>query len=174
MQKPNLLFFMTDVETDGSQAPCMGEMTELGCVLVTKDLTKTFYWDFNSTSTNLKKELGNYNAGIKHATSGMTAFETWINDKCKEYNGVPIFISDNNGFDWQFVNHNFWQYLGRNPFGHSSQNLGSLYKGFRSHFSESFKHLRRTKHDHNPVNDAMGNAEAFLTFAEQIGINIPK
>jgi hypothetical protein len=41
-------------------------------------------------------------------------------------------------------------------------NLGSLYKGFVKDTFKSFKHLRDTKHTHNPVDDARGNAEALL------------
>ena len=71
-----------------------------------------------------------------------------------------LFISDNNGFDWQFVNYYFHHFLGRNPFGHSSTNLGSLYKGMQRDTKVNFKHLRRTRHTHHPVDDAKGNAEA--------------
>lgn len=73
-----------------------------------------------------------------------------------------MFISDNNGFDWQFVNYYFWLFLGHNPFGHSSTNLGSLFKGLQKDFRQNFKHLRRTKHTHHPVDDSTGNVEAFL------------
>jgi hypothetical protein len=38
-------------------------------------------------------------------------------------------ISDNNDFDWQLISGYFHHFLGRNPFGHSSTNLGSLYQG---------------------------------------------
>jgi hypothetical protein len=72
-----------------------------------------------------------------------------------------MFISDNNGFDWQFVNYYFWRFCSTNPFGHSSTNLGSLYKGTQRNMRVNFKHLRKTKHTHNPVDDAMGNVEAF-------------
>ncbi len=41
-------------------------------------------------------------------------------------------------------------------------NPGSLYKGPAKDTSRNFKHLRKTKHTHNPVDDAKGNAEAFL------------
>ena len=56
-----------------------------------------------------------------------------------------MFISDNNGFDWQFINWYFHHFLGKNPFGHSSTNLGSLYKGLVKDTFENFKHLRRTR-----------------------------
>jgi hypothetical protein len=33
-----------------------------------------------------------------------------------------------------------------------------------------WKHLRKTIHDHNPVNDAKGNAEALLYFRDELGL----
>lgn len=37
---------------------------------------------------------------------------------------------------------------------------------------ERWKHLRDTKHDHMPVNDAIGNAEVILKMKE-MGLKIP-
>ena len=37
---------------------------------------------------------------------------------------------------------------------------------------KNFKHLRRTKHTHHPVDDAKGNAEALLTMRE-MGLKFP-
>ena len=73
-----------------------------------------------------------------------------------------MFISDNNGFDWQFINWYLHHFIGRNPFGHSSSNLGSLYKGLARDAYVNFKHLRKTKHTHHPVDNARGNAEVLL------------
>ena len=98
----------------------------------------------------------------------MADFGEWVKKNSK---GRPIFISDNNGFDWQFINWYFWHFTGCNPFGHSSVNLGSLYKGMVNDMSQNFKHLRQTRHTHNPVDDAMGNAEALLQMRE-LGLNI--
>jgi hypothetical protein len=84
----------------------------------------------------------------------------------------PIFISDNNGFDWGFVNYYFHRFLGKNPFGHSSQNLGSLYKGVVKDTFANFKHLRVTRHTHHPVDDARGNAEALLRIQNEHGLKI--
>ena len=89
----------------------------------------------------------------------MRSFADWI--EC-ESEGKPKFVSDNNGFDWQFVNWYFHHFVGANPFGHSSVNLGSLYKGTQQNLAASFKHLRDTPHTHHPVDDAVGNAEALL------------
>ena len=60
--------------------------------------------------------------------------------------------------------------VGGSPF--SSQNLGSLYKGMEKDTSKNFKHLRQTKHTHNPVDDAKGNAEALLTMKKEFGLKI--
>jgi hypothetical protein len=66
----------------------------------------------------------------------------------------------------------FHRFMGRNPFGHSSQNLGSLYKGIVKDMSKNFKHLRKTKHTHHPVDDAKGNAEAVLAIRSEYGLKI--
>jgi len=83
-----------------------------------------------------------------------------------------LFISDNNGFDWQFVNWYFHHFTGSNPFGFSSTNLGSLYKGLVKDPHRSFKHLRDTPHTHHPVDDARGNAEALLKMKEKYGLRV--
>ena len=83
-----------------------------------------------------------------------------------------MFISDNNGFDWQFINWYFHHFIGASPFGFSSTNLGSLYKGVVRDTTQNFKHLRKTKHTHNPVDDAKGNAEALLTLSDEFKLKI--
>ena len=89
----------------------------------------------------------------------MNNFASWVMENTSKQ---PMFISDNNGFDWQFINWYFHHFLGRNPFGHSSSNLGTLYKGLVKDTSLNFKHLRKTIHTHNPVDDVLGNSEALL------------
>jgi hypothetical protein len=96
----------------------------------------------------------------------MQNFETWLQKNIPDKR--PIFWSDNNGYDFAFMNYYFWQQLGRNPFGWSSANLGSFYKGMTGDFYSTFKHLRETKHTHNPVDDAKGNAEAMLKMISQL------
>jgi hypothetical protein len=81
-------------------------------------------------------------------------------------------VSDNNGYDWQFINWYFHHFTGENPFGFSSMNLGSLYKGAVRDVFQTFKHLRKTAHTHHPVDDARGNAEAMLAFARETGMKI--
>lgn len=71
-------------------------------------------------------------------------------------------------FDNSYLHH----FLGKNPFGYSSTNLGSFYKGLVRDTSKNFKHLRMTKHTHHPVDDARGNAEALLEVMKQFDLKI--
>lgn len=56
--------------------------------------------------------------------------------------------------------------------GDYSTNLGSLYKGLVKDMAKNFKHLRRTRHTHHPVDDARGNAEALLAIRDTLGLKI--
>ena len=87
----------------------------------------------------------------------MFATYQWINAVTR---GKPLFYSDNNGFDFSYMNYYFHRYMKENPFGWSSRNINSLWHGMQKDCFKSFKFLRKTKHNHNPVYDAMGNAEA--------------
>ena len=88
------------------------------------------------------------------------AFAGWLAEACPDR---PIFVSDNPAFDWQWINHGFHTTLDRNPFGYSARRISDFYAGLVGDFTKTmgWKRLRVTPHDHNPVNDAMGNVEAF-------------
>ncbi len=75
----------------------------------------------------------------------------------------PVFISDNVAYDWQWIAGMFDKAGLPNPFGHSGRRISDFWAGLNNNFGEtqSWKRFRKTKHDHNPVNDAMGNVEAF-------------
>lgn len=61
-----------------------------------------------------------------------------------------------------------WRYFGANPFGHSGRRIADFYAGLVGDFrsTQKWKRLRRTKHDHHPVHDALGNAEALIRIFE--------
>jgi hypothetical protein len=165
---------MVDVESDG---PIPGDysMVSFGTVVVDKQLDKTFYGKLRPISDNFIPQSLAVSGHSREETMTfddpkqvMTDFAQWIDETCQ--GARPIFISDNNGYDWMFICWYFNHFLKTNPFGHSSQNLGSLYKGVEKDMSKSFKHLRITAHTHNPVDDAIGNAEALLTIVEKYGL----
>lgn len=161
------MYVMVDVESDG---PIPGEysMVSLGAVIVDDKLDKTFYSEplqpiseqYDPRALSISGHTREYlKANGLDPKTRLRAFEEWLQTHVPKR---PVFISDNNGFDWSFVNWYFHKFLGRNPFGFSSQNLNSLYKGLRRDYYASFKHLRKTPHTHHPVDDAKGNAEALL------------
>src|SRR5258707_13017998 len=120
-------WIMVDVEADG---PTCGlySMIEIGAILVSEDLK-----NIKSFGSKLAPISDNYIQSALDITKTnraetllypdpelvMQSFYKWLITYSK---GQPRFISDNNGFDWQFVNYYFWKYLNRNPFGHSSTN----------------------------------------------------
>jgi hypothetical protein len=158
-------YIMVDVESDG---PIPGDYSMIcfGAVIVESSLDKTFYGKLKPISEKWIPDALAISGFSREETlkfddpkTVMIRFLIWIEANS---NGRPYFISDNNGYDWQFVNWYFHHFVGKNPFGHSSSNLGSLYKGLVRDTFTNFKHLRKTKHTHNPVDDARGNAEALL------------
>lgn len=166
---------MVDVETDG---PIPGDysMISFGAVLVNEQLDQSFYGQLKPISDNFIPQALAVSTHTREETLGfndpqqvMQEFKTWILSVSKDR---PIFISDNNGFDWMFICWYFHHFLGENPFGFSSQNLGSLYKGITKDTFQTFKHLRKTAHTHHPVDDAKGNAEALLTMKRTMGLKI--
>ncbi len=168
-------YIMVDIESDG---PIPGDysMISFGAVLVNEKLDKTFYGRLKPISENFVSDALAVSGHTREETMQfndpgevMASFADWLKFHSSE---KPIFISDNNGFDWMFICWYFHHYTGANPFGHSSQNLGSLFKGIVRDTFQTFKHLRKTKHSHNPVDDAKGNAEALLTIKHNYGLKI--
>lgn len=170
----NRLYVMVDVEADG---PIPGDysMVAIGAVIVEPELKRTFRgllhpisdrWDPQALAVSGYSRAETWR--FDDPKNVMSEFALWIS-RCQAQfpaTGRPIFIADNNGFDWGFVNWYFHHFYGSNPFGFSSTNLGSLYKGMYKDLRASFKHLRKTRHTHDPVDDAMGNAEALLAMQE--------
>lgn len=168
-------YIMVDIESDG---PIPGDysMISFGAVLVDEKLDKTFYGKLKPISEKWIPEALAVSGHSRNETLEfdepkivMEKFAEWIKQSSK---GQAVFISDNNGFDWMFICWYFHHFLDKNPFGHSSQNLGSLYKGLVKDTFKNFKHLRKTKHTHHPVDDAKGNAEALLTMKNEMNLGI--
>lgn len=163
-----------DVEADG---PCPGlySMIALGAVVVEPTLKHTFKALLRPISNQFRSEALAVSGFTREQTmefpsakEGMDAFASWLMEIAHKFNGKPMFCSDNNGFDWQFCNYYFHSFCADNPFGHSSMNIGSLYKGLVKSGFKNFKHLRKTPHDHDPVNDARGNAEALIHMVDNM------
>ncbi|MEJ5054699.1 3'-5' exonuclease [Sphingobacterium sp. MYb382] len=158
------IYIVVDIETDG---PVIGKNSIVcfGAVVLENGLYNTFYGKI--------KPLTEYYNEEALAISGFTrkeheSFESPLqvmkrfNDWISKLKGRPILISDNNQFDGAWINYYFHTFLGRNPFGFSSKRIGDIYHGFLNDSKYNWKQHRKTKHTHNPVDDAKGNAEALL------------
>ena len=168
-----MTYIVVDIEADG---PIPGDysMIAIGAIVVEPALDRVFSArvkpisdKFISYALAVSGHTREQTLSFEEPRAVMDRFAAWLGPIDQ-----PIFISDNNGFDWQFINWYFHHFTGKNPFGFSSTNLGSLYKGLVKDTFQTFKHLRKTRHTHNPVDDAVGNAEALLAMKDDMGLKI--
>jgi hypothetical protein len=167
MKTFNTPHVVVDVEANG---PIQGyhSMVSFGMVIVEPGFKRTFYGKV--------KPLTDFYVPEALAISGFSFEETqkfddpqevmqkaadWLKENIK---GRPIFWSDNNGFDFAWMNWYFHTFLSENPFGHSSRRIADYICGLEDDLRFNWKRQRKTKHDHNPVNDAKGNAEVLLSY----------
>jgi len=168
---------VVDVEADG-EIPHKYSMVCFGAVVVEPSLSKTFYGKTKPISDEWKAEAlaisgfsREEHLDFDEPAEVMRQFAEWINVTT---NGKAIFISDNLAFDWQWINYYFHFFIGKNPFGFSGRRIGDLYSGLEKDFfaASKWKKFRKTTHTHNPVDDALGNAEALLKIRE-MGLKFP-
>lgn len=172
-------YFSIDVESD-EQSPATGSMVCFGAVKVS-DMSKTFYGQTAPITDNWNPEalaISGFSREEHEAFDPpdyvMAKFFDWVME-VNEGTTRPIFICDNPAFDWQWINYYFHKYLGNSPFGHSARRIGDLYCGIVKDGRKNRdwkKKYRKTRHTHNPVYDAMGNAEALIAFRDKLGLKI--
>lgn len=169
-------YIVVDVEADGNLLG-LNSMVCFGAVLVDKEgkLDQTFYGKtapisdyFDPEALAISGFSREEHLKFDNPLEVMTNFKLWIEEHSK---GKPILLSDNNGFDASWINWYFIKYLGENPFGWSSRRIGDMFAGFMNNSHYKWKQHRITRHTHNPVDDAKGNAEALLWLKNK-GFNI--
>lgn len=183
------LLVSVDVESDG---PCPGlySMVSFGAVVVEPALDRTFkgvlaplpgaHMDPVALAVSGIAEADYRARGPRPECSPpvvMDQFRAWLLGLRAER---LTFVSDNPAFDWQFINYYCYafgsdDYAQANPFGHSARRIGDLWAGHRGKFNDhsSWKDLRKTRHTHDPVDDAKGNAEALLEIMARLE-QVPK
>ena len=158
-------YFIIDVESDG---PLLGtnSMVCFAAVKVDNKLNKHFVGRIKPISNTYDPDTllisgftRQEHESFDDPTEVFKSFYEWININSV---GKPVLISDNNQYDGSWINWYFLTYLGVNPFGYSSRRIGDLYCGMVKDPFAKWKQLRNTKADHNPLNDALGNAEVIL------------
>ena len=108
---------MVDVEADG---PIPGDYSMIcfGAVVVREELNQIFYSKLKPISDKWIPEALAVSGFTREDTLGfddpknvMENFARWITENTKDR---ALFVSDNNGFDWQFINWYFWHFTGGN------------------------------------------------------------
>jgi hypothetical protein len=173
-----MAWIVVDVEADGP-CPVLYSMISFGAVIVEPGLGRSFKGLTAPVSEHwlpevlaISGESRQQHLAYPPPEETMAAFAGWIAEQCPE--GRATFVSDNPAFDWQFINYYLHRYVGTNPFGFSGRRIGDLYAGWKGDARKvgDWKDLRRTRHTHDPLDDAMGNAEALLAMREQ-GLKMP-
>lgn len=161
--------FVVDVESDGP-CPSLYSMVCFGAVLVSNHKIG-FYGKTAPISESYDPEalaISGFSRDEHELFASpedtMRKFVTWVEGVNRK--GRPTLWSDNPAYDWQFINYYCHRYVGRNPFGFSARRIGDYYCGLKKDLRARWKHLRKTRHDHNPINDAIGNAEVL----NQLGV----
>lgn len=159
-----LPWFFVDVEARGS-SPVNGTMTEFG--VVHYGTRETFHGIlYEGTPDPDNPAIPVVGEQLKTDAEIVAELDEWITKFVG--GGRAIMISDNPAYDFMWVAGMYDKAGVENRFGHSARRISDYYAGVQLKWSDtqSWKDLRETVHDHNPVNDAMGNVEAFAKIQE--------
>ena len=180
------MHFVVDVEADGP-CPSLFSMVSFAAVAVPKsldpkdiDIKHSFFAELKPLPDASYQEAAlkacnltrSQTLGFAEPAKVMQDFEKWLGGFGEDR---LTFWSDNNGFDWSFVNWYFHRFCERNPFGFSSRRIGDLYAGASRNVSAAsrWKSLRQTEHTHHPLDDAKGNVEAMCLFMRRSNLRLP-
>lgn len=169
--------YVVDIEADG---PIPGDfsMIEIGIVKLTEELKETLHLQIKPITMNWDPKVlavtGYEREDVERfqydAYEAMSMLKNWISVTNKKETR-PIYFSDNIAFDWMFTHWYFIHFLNEDPFGWSGRNINDIFKGLSKNMRRNHKKLRDTKHTHNPVDDAKGNAEALLKMVNQFNLS---
>ncbi|GJL85328.1 MAG: hypothetical protein DHS20C02_11030 [Micavibrio sp.] len=173
MRNTNEIFISVDIEASG---PIPGEFSMLSIGACRVD-----NWD-ETFECELKPVNANYDPAAMEATGlklkdfekaglppteGMELFVDWL-EKQEEGGGKLVFVGFNAPFDWSFINYYFLKYINKNPFGFSALDIKAYYMGItgcqwsETSSSQIAEKVNPEKEgDHNPLHDALYQAELF-------------
>ena len=165
-----MTWIVVDVESDGP-CPPMYSMVSFGAAVVadplkgfkgeTCPISEQFIPEALAVSGVTREQHMNF----APPAETLASFDRWLSELPKPL----VFVSDNPAYDWCFMNYYLWAFLGRNPFGHSARRIGDIWGGLRRNVRDAkWKSFRETKHTHDPLDDARGNAEALRIIARDV------
>lgn len=122
-----------DVETAGSD-PSAHALLSIGACLVT-DPDEGFYVELRPDRASIDPAAMKVHglawdrlmADGQPPADAMLALERWLSAHVP---GSPVMVGFNAPFDWMFICHYFWQYLQRNPLGHTAIDIKALAMGW--------------------------------------------
>ncbi len=173
------MWVVVDVEADG---PCPGlySMVNFGAVVVEPALDRTFKGETAPISDRFDPKALAVSGVSRAQHQAFPPPEETIHRFAKWLFSLDakrlVLVSDNPAFDAPWINYYFCLFGPcPNPFGHSARRIADMFAGMKMNASAGgeFKKLRRTAHDHDPVNDAKSNAEALLAMRE-MGLKLPE
>jgi DNA polymerase III epsilon subunit-like protein len=171
--------FSLDVEADGP-VPHLYSMVSFGFVNVyNPDIS--FYAEIKPISDKYIEDALKVSGFNREQTLQfelpeivMNRFENWVKytKEILEVNRLTVF-ADNPGFDWGYLNYYMHRFTGQNILGHSCRRINDYYAGAtKDPFNTNkWKSLKVTKHSHNALDDARGNAEALKVILEKFSYN---
>jgi hypothetical protein len=160
-------YIVMDIEADGDPTPNYS-MVSFAALVLEPSLSRGFFAEVCPISDKWNPEALAVSGYTREQTLEfekpeivMPRFAGWLTT-IRSPKERLMFVSDNNGYDYQYINYYLRHFTGDNPFGHTSMNISCLYKGMVKDCFQTFKHLRDTRHTHDPRDDVRGNAEALL------------
>lgn len=168
MKNDKTKFIFVDVEAAGP-SPVNGTMTEFGCVdLATEETFHGILVQATPDPKNPAKPLILPDSKRFDEVAVLNNLLVWLNSLGA---GRNVLMSDNPAYDFMWMAGFFDKWGEPNPFGHSGRRIADVYAGLSGNWrdTQGWKKWRRTPHDHNPVNDAMGNVEAFKYMLKKYG-----
>ena len=176
------IYVSVDVETSGD-VPGLYSMISLGAVAIEKGngpgdwlMTSEFYTEMSPLpGAEWKKETERAHGITEQEARAfncpeaeMARFVHWLDNLSNHGEHKLIFLSDNPIFDGGFVFYYLHRFCKRCPFGWSGLSLTSLFKGLKADLRANMRDLRKVAHNHNALQDAKGNATAWIQIRRQL------
>lgn len=163
---------VVDVESDGP-VPGLFSMISIGIVVAEEKLITellpfkalfkpiSLYWKHDALAiSNISREE---HEAYPEALDSTVQMLHWLENIQKVTGGGRLTMwSDNPAYDFMWPTYYLHHYVGQSPLGWSARRIGDLWCGHKGSLKARWKHLRDTPHTHDPVDDAMGNAEALI------------
>lgn len=175
-------FIVVDVETAGPNPGQYSLLTIGACT--PGERPNTFYVEIKPVNERITPEAyAVHHLDLKRLaerglspTEAMTSFENWLKTTTPE-GRKPVFVAYNAPFNWMFINEYFQRFLGRNPFGHSSLDVKSMFAGLTGSSWQEIslnsvrqRYLGGREVTHHSLRDALDLAEIFTKMLEEVHI----